>query len=130
MFTSLLPYIEMLNRGTRRFLVSISPFRLPKDIRDLTDTLEGVSTEILEKKRTALEKGGDAFEGLAGKGKDIMSVLCEWLFELKVENLGKHYLYDNLNYIKSIVKANSSSDMTEEDLIGHMKYVQYSSTNI
>ena len=47
-----------------------------------------------------------------------------------MENLGKHYLCDNTQYIKSIVKANSSSDMTEEDLIGHMKYVQYSSTNI
>ncbi|PAV17146.1 cytochrome P450 [Pyrrhoderma noxium] len=102
MFTSLLPYIEMLNRGTRRFLVSISPFRLPKDIRDLTDTLEGVSTEILEKKRSALEKGGDAFEGLAGKGKDIMSVL---------------------------LKANSSSDMTEEDLIGHMNTFIFAATD-
>ena len=61
----------------RRFLANISPFSLPKDFLDVTDTLEEASKMVLSKKREALEKGEDAINELAGKGKDIISVLCE-----------------------------------------------------
>ena len=117
MFTSLLPYIEMLNRGTRRFLVSISPFRLPKDIRDLTDTLEGVSTEILEKKRTALEKGGDAFEGLAGKGKDIMSVCRKFL---SASGDFDDHIDRAVYAVRANMAAAAKDRLSDDELLAHM----------
>ena len=54
----------------RRFLANISPFSLPKDFLNVTDTLEEASKMVLSKKREALEKGEDAINELAGKGKD------------------------------------------------------------
>ena len=79
----LLPYVAKLGPAKfRRYMIDLIPLSTPKQIRALSDTFESASKEILAQKREALLGGGKAVEALAGKGKDIMSILrkCSRLF--------------------------------------------------
>ena len=79
----MLPYVAKLGPAKfRRYMIDLIPLSTPKQIRALSDTFESASKEILVQKREALLEGGKAVEALAGKGKDIMSILrkCSRLF--------------------------------------------------
>ncbi|PAV15343.1 cytochrome P450 [Pyrrhoderma noxium] len=51
------------------------PHGIVAEIRDAVYTVAEVSTQVLNNKSSALEKGDEAMENMAGKGKDILSVL-------------------------------------------------------
>ena len=82
----LLPYIVKIGSPEmRRKALEMFPRGLVSEIREVSDILTEASTQVLRQKRSALEKGDEAMENMAGKGKDILSVLCklrlkrEWL---------------------------------------------------
>ena len=54
----------------RRFIVDHLPFK------DVVDSIQHTSTEILEAKKRALQEGDEAIVRQIGQGKDITSILC------------------------------------------------------
>ena len=77
-FKDVLPYLTKL--GTRKFrqtAVGMLPHGVLAEIRDAVYTVAEASTQVLNKKSSALEKGDEAMENMAGKGKDILSVLSK-----------------------------------------------------
>ena len=79
-FKDIFPYLIKL--GTPKFrqtAVGMLPHGIVAEIRDAVNTVVEASTQVLNKKSSALEKGDEAMENMAGKGKDILSVLSKWL---------------------------------------------------
>lgn len=58
-------------------MVEIMPIKKVQELRRVVDVLYGVSLEIFNAKKKALESGDDAFVDQVGKGKDIISILSE-----------------------------------------------------
>ena len=78
-FKDIFPYLTKL--GTRKFrqkAVGMFPHGILAEIRDAVYTVAEASTQVLNNKSSALEKGDEAMENMAGKGKDILSVLSKW----------------------------------------------------
>ena len=61
----------------RRFLIKYVPNRAVRKLRDITDTMDARSREIVDGKLAALKAGDEALKHQVGEGKDIMSILCE-----------------------------------------------------
>ena len=79
-FKDVLPYLTKL--GTPKFrqtALGMFPHGMVTEIRDAVNTVAEASAQVLNNKITALEKGDEAMENMAGKGKDILSVLSKWL---------------------------------------------------
>lgn len=57
---------------------------------EIIDVMHETSTKILEGKKEALEKGDDAVVHQVAEGKDIMSILREFLMSLHVQTVGQH----------------------------------------
>lgn len=55
------------------------PIKTLHKLRDIIDTMHETSVEILESKKKALEEGDEAVALQVGQGKDILSILCEYL---------------------------------------------------
>ena len=79
-FKDVLPYLTKL--GTPKFrqtALGMFPHGIVAELRDTINTMANASTQVLNDKSSALEKGDEAMENMAGKGKDILSVLSKWL---------------------------------------------------
>ena len=77
-FKDVLPYLTKL--GTPKFrqtALGMFPHGMVTEIRDAVNTVAEASAQVLNNKITALEKGDEAMENMAGKGKDILSVLSK-----------------------------------------------------
>ena len=64
----------------RRLVVDLLPFKNVKRLRDISDTMHNTAIDILESKKRVLREGDEAFARQVGQGKDIMSILCVYLF--------------------------------------------------
>lgn len=76
----LLPWFS--NIGTpafRRYIAQNLPFKRLNRLVELSDIMDQTSNAILSAKRKALEKGDDAVVHQVGEGRDIMSILSEFL---------------------------------------------------
>ena len=60
----------------RRVLKLAVPFPHVLRLLAISETMQKRSTEIIQQKKTALQKGDKALMHQVGEGKDIMSVLC------------------------------------------------------
>lgn len=72
----MLPHVS--NIGTpalRRFMLNFIPRPEMRTMMWIVDTFWKTSKEILDAKRTALEKGEEAVVRQVGEGRDIMSIL-------------------------------------------------------
>jgi hypothetical protein len=73
----LLPLSKIGTASFRRFMVDITPWKDLHTLRDIVDVIYKTSMEIYESKKKALEDGDEALARQVGRGKDIMSILCE-----------------------------------------------------
>ena len=77
-FKDIFPYLTKI--GTPKFrqtAVGMLPHGIVAEIRDAVYTVVEASTQVLNDKSSALEKGDEAMDNMAGKGKDILSVLSK-----------------------------------------------------
>ena len=63
----------------RKLVMNILPWKKLHVLRDISYMLHEMATEVLESKRSALAKGDVAVAEQVGQGKDLMSILCEWV---------------------------------------------------
>ena len=83
MFLQFLPLAEAL--VPERWLGALgwsAPIPGLRELMRISRTLRGKSREIFERKKEALLRGDEALAMQVGEGKDIMSVLCEFVFFL------------------------------------------------
>ena len=74
----LIPYAVKLGPAwLRRRLLMMVPSKQIQRAREIVDTMDTMSIDIFRKKKEALTKGDEAVVTQVGRGKDIMSVLCE-----------------------------------------------------
>ena len=59
-------------------VINMMPVSLMQKGKRVIDTLYDESTSIYESKKEALLKGEEAVVQQVGKGKDILSILCEF----------------------------------------------------
>lgn len=72
----LLPFLIKLGPAKfRAFLVKIAPSKRVQRIREMIDTMEQTSIEILDIKKRAIEAGDHTLMDQIGQGKDLMSIL-------------------------------------------------------
>lgn len=75
----LLPYIVKIGSPQfRRRVLEWTPYPRLQRVREIVDTLENTSKDILKMKRAALERGDEELVKLTAEGKDIMSILREF----------------------------------------------------
>ena len=78
----LVPYLVKLGpRSFRRMIINMMPVSMMQKGKRVIDTLYDESTSIYESKKEALLKGEEAVVQQVGKGKDILSILCEFSHE-------------------------------------------------
>ena len=74
-----LPYLIKLGPAWfRRLVIDLLPSKRVQRVKDIIDTMEKTSIEIVEQKRRALREGEESVVRQLGMGKDIMSILCEF----------------------------------------------------
>jgi hypothetical protein len=74
----LLPILSKI--GTRKlqsFVVRRLPWNSVRRVVDLVDCMHNTSVEIIKDRKIALREGKEAMDRQVGRGKDIMSILCE-----------------------------------------------------
>jgi hypothetical protein len=64
----------------RRFLVDHAPFNAVQDLKGIVDIMYKTSVDIINSKRRALEEGDEETERQVARGKDILSILCEFFY--------------------------------------------------
>lgn len=75
-----LPKVYQLGPATlRRRLLELIPFGPVQRMIKISDALHTTSLEIYHEKKAALGKGDEAIKQQVGEGKDIISVLREFL---------------------------------------------------
>lgn len=82
-YQSLVKYVKKL--GPPRYLgklIDMLPVAKLRDFRRIIMKMHSESVIILTQKRAALQAGDDEMTRAVGEGKDIMSVLCNYLFIL------------------------------------------------
>ena len=76
----------------RRFLINFVPNQAVRKLRDITDTMDARSQEIVDGKLAALRAGDEALKQQVGEGKDIMSILCKCqIFDNVTERVAQTY---------------------------------------
>jgi hypothetical protein len=63
----------------RRYIAEIIPWKELHDVLGMVDIMDQTSTSIFEAKKKALLMGDEAVSQQVGRGKDIMSVLCQFV---------------------------------------------------
>lgn len=51
-----------------------------QDLKGIVDIMYKTSVDIINSKRRALEEGDEETERQVAKGKDILSILCEFIY--------------------------------------------------
>lgn len=73
----LLPIISKI--GTRKFqsfVVRRLPWKATQLAVELVDSMHNLSVDIIKSRKRAIEAGKEVMDTQAGRGKDIISVLC------------------------------------------------------
>ncbi len=105
---------KWLMRRVLRFAV---PFPHVLRLLAISETMQKRSSEIIQQKKTALQKGDKALMHQVGEGKDIMSVLCESLSERHI----CAYSADRGHAVKSNMNAPRDSEkLPDEELLAQM----------
>jgi hypothetical protein len=79
--TYYLPIISKIGSPRfRRYLLNLFPSRALHELRDIVDVLQNTAVEIYEAKQKALAEGDGEAEMKVSEGKDIMSILGQFLF--------------------------------------------------
>ena len=74
----LLPALSKIGpRKFQSFVVRLLPWKNLREIVDLVDIMHNTSVDIIKTRKTALEEGIEAMDRQVGRGKDIISILCE-----------------------------------------------------
>ena len=60
-------------------MVELIPWKAVQDFIGIVDVIHNTSVDIFESKKKALAEGDEALERQIAKGKDLMSILCEFL---------------------------------------------------
>jgi hypothetical protein len=74
----LLPTLSKI--GSLKFqssVVRLLPWKDLREIVELVDIMHKTSVDIIKTRKTALAKGKEAMDRQVGRGKDIISILCE-----------------------------------------------------
>lgn len=74
--------IKVGSPAFRRFVLKLLPFPDLQKLREIVDLMDKTSVDIFQSKKAAIEKGEEAVLAQIGRGKDIMSILCEQPFGL------------------------------------------------
>ena len=99
----------------RRFLVEHAPFKAVQQMKDIIDIMYNMSVEILESKKKALQEGDGATEAQVARGKDILSILCEYSL-LFIE--GESSIYRGV--VRENMRAEKEDRLGEDELIAQM----------
>ena len=95
----------------RRWVVDHLPFKQVQDLKHVVDVLYDTSTQIIEDKKAALEKGE------LSVGKDIISILCTGATILPLTALTMSCL------VKANMTASEEDRLPDEQIKGQMKCV-------
>ncbi|KAJ3534433.1 hypothetical protein NM688_g7137 [Phlebia brevispora] len=68
-------YMHIGSPGFRRWILDHIPNAKIQEFKNIVDTIDRQSREILRDKKAALEKGDEVLKQQVGKGKDILSIL-------------------------------------------------------
>ncbi len=99
----------------RRHVIELIPDPNVQDFKDIVDTMEIRSKEILERKRAALRAGDEAVKQQVGEGKDIMSILRKF-FLVSISRFNVH----TTDIVRSNMSTGSEDKLTEEELVGQI----------
>lgn len=72
--------VKILPSSVRTFIMNITPWKTLHDVRDMVNYMHDLSVEIYKEKRRALEEGDEAVVKQIGKGKDLLSIMSEYLW--------------------------------------------------
>ena len=74
----LLPTLSRIgSRKFQSFVVRLLPWKTVREVVELTDHLHDTAMNIINSRKRALAKGKETMERQVGRGKDIISILCE-----------------------------------------------------
>ncbi|KAJ3559691.1 hypothetical protein NM688_g188 [Phlebia brevispora] len=90
----------------RRFLISLIPNRDIQQLREIVDTMDRQSSNILSGKRSALRAGDEAVKQQVGEGKDIMSIL-----------------------LRANMATSGDDRLSEDELLGQMSTLVFAATD-
>ncbi|KAI0779694.1 cytochrome P450 [Fomes fomentarius] len=77
-FRVIFPYLKYLGpQWFRRMVVDFMPYPKVQQVKRVVDMVFSRSKEILEAKRTAIERGDQEMLHTVGEGKDVMSILLK-----------------------------------------------------
>lgn len=91
---------------------------------ELSDIMDETSREILNSKKMALEKGDDAVVHQVGEGRDIMSILREFVLSACSCDV---VLNPCLGTVKANTEASEEDRLPESELTAQMSYVIHDS---
>ena len=75
------PYLSFIGRWSfRRRVVDNVPIKKFQTLLKITDKMSEMTKVVYEGKKAAFMAGDEAAQEQVGQGKDIMSILCEYLF--------------------------------------------------
>lgn len=92
------------------------PVKRIQKIKNLADIMHKTSVDIYESKMKALDEGDEAVTRQVGAGKDIMSILCKFIFEVTI-HLSHHFL------VKANAEADEADRLPASEIFGQMKLV-------
>ena len=90
----------------------------------LVDIMDATSRQIYKQKKEALAQGDDAVLQEVGMGKDIMSILCEFLCRPFLKILSWSLMMRAILPVKANAMAAEGDRLPEEELIGQMRSVK------
>lgn len=73
LFISLL--VQLGPPRLRRLAVELTPFKSVQRLKSIIDVMDTTSTQILHRKKDALEQGDEAILKQVGQGNDLLSIL-------------------------------------------------------
>jgi len=71
--------IDIGTPGFRRWILELTPWKNGHRVKDMSDYMWNLSQEVYAGKKKALEQGDEVVARQVGRGKDIMSILSEFL---------------------------------------------------
>ncbi|KIK69207.1 hypothetical protein GYMLUDRAFT_35277 [Collybiopsis luxurians FD-317 M1] len=73
---AILPWaLKLLPKSVRVFIMNITPWRTLHEVRDIINYMHGLSVQIYQDKKRALEEGDEAVSRQIGQGKDLLSIM-------------------------------------------------------
>lgn len=80
-----LPYLVKIGTPSlRRHLLELIPSDALQRVKEIVDTMHNTSVNIFKRKKAALEAGEEVSSLEVGKGKDLMSLLRQYLLSHQV----------------------------------------------